>query len=171
MANKKRIQTKKTHTEAAKYQAKVKDLIGYSSTDEAAKCESLVGSADEINSEINTPFVAVGLKRQKTKQFVKSHIFEIIVTILVTLFTTLVGWGCKEIIDLKSSTAVCEYRISVIEESLTNLQVDVTTKEMLEQEIKILKLEMSSSMSKDINYLEMRIALLEKEIEYLKQGD
>lgn len=169
--SKKRL-SKKTPQQAAFYRSAVQSLSGYDNTREDEVFESLKGSNEgEYDlGLVRSPEKCVGVKRQKAKNFFKEHVFEIIITIFVTLICAAACWLASSVISLREDIAVFKYRIEVAETSLNSVSLENVTKEYLAKELEVLRLELDTATAKSISEIELQIKLIENQIEYIKEN-
>ena len=79
------------------------------------------------------------------------------------------GWYAKTLIDLKIECAVCENRLSAIEEDIGKLNTDQITREILNLQLDALRQELNSVSALQTTELNNRIDLLERQIELLQE--
>lgn len=162
----------KSRREASAYRQGVLSKRGYQNTNTMDPFRGLHGSNEDIY-DYDMPFVedkAVGVKRLKLKKFIREHIFEEIIAIIVTIVVGVASWTLVNVIQLRERVAVFEYRIEYAETRLTEINNDLVTKEYLSQELQILKLQLGKATSDDLSEIEGRIKLIEKQIEYLSKN-
>lgn len=103
------------------------------------------------------------------KRFFKKHIFESILSVVLTIVVAVGGWYAKTLIDLKIECAVCENRLSAIEEDIDKLNTDQITREILNLQLDALRQELNSASALQTTELKNRIDLLERQIELLQE--
>ena len=75
----------------------------------------------------------------------------------------------KTLIGLKIECAVCENRLSAIEEDIGKLNTDQITREILNLQLDALRQELNSASALQTTELKNRIDLLERQIELLQE--
>lgn len=105
----------------------------------------------------------------RAKRFFKKHIFESILSVVLTIVVAVGGWYAKTLIDLKIECAVCENRLSAIEEDIDKLNTDQITREILNLQLDALRQELNSASALQTTELKNRIDLLERQIELLQE--
>ncbi len=120
-------------------------------------------SQDAFVQETKIPF---GLR---AKRFLKKHTFEAILSVVVSVVVAVGGWYAKTLIDLKIECAVCENRLSAIEEDIGKLNTDQITREILNLQLDALRQELNSASALQTTELKNRIDLLERQIELLQE--
>lgn len=169
--SKKRTHANKNQNQSRQYKQALKTIQGCQSTDDNENF-SLLQRSDEgyvRDNNVQKDNLVSGVKRQKIKRFFKNHLFETCISLVLTIIVSIAGWTIANLISVKEDLAVFSYRIEKIEENLKDIETDSVTKEFLEQEIKILKLEIESASAKDIAKLELRINLLESQLANLQE--
>ena len=163
---------KKNRIEVSAYKRGVRAMRGYENTNTEEPFQNLRGSNEDYYRPLSKEKEEkpVGAKRQKLINFIKNHVFEEIVTVVITIILTIGGWCISNIIDLNKQVAVFEYRIDVAETKLSEFDNDTVTKEYLSQELQILKLQLEKANSDDLSEIEGQIKLIEKQIEYLSKN-
>lgn len=167
---KKITHTNKNKDQKMLYKQALKTMCGCKSTDDNENFSLLQGSNDEYSQSntVQNNNNATGIKRQKFKKFFKEHIFETIFSIVLTIIVSIAGWTIANLISVKEDLAVFSYRVEKLEEDITHIETDLVTKEFLEKELQILKLEIETANAKDLAQLELRISLLENQLDNLK---
>lgn len=154
---------KKNNKQTVAYASEVRNRLGYDNTADEGCFENLQGSSDGLIDNKNNTKPAGG-KRRSAKKFFKKHLFDIIVGGICTVVISVMGWICSNLIYLRESVAVYDYRLNQMQTSLENGQNTTINKEYLSQEIKLLKAELQTATTRDLAGLELRIALLEEQI-------
>ena len=159
----------KTKQESAQYKSAVKNLKGYENTDSEEKFSTLQGSDEDFMSPPTSEekLKPVGAKRKKIKKFLKDHLFEEIISVIVTIILAVAGWNISNTIELQKQTAVISYRIEQAEKMLIEIEDEKATKDYLQQELQILKLQLENSTTNDLSEIKIQIKLIEQQIEYL----
>ena len=162
----------KSRREASVYKQGVRSKRGYQNTNTMEPFRGLQGSNEDFYSYDMPPTNndAVGVKRLKVKKFIKEHIFEEIIAIVVTIAIGIASWTLTNVIQLKEQVAVFTYRIEQAETQLEEINNDFVTKEYLLQELQILKLQLEKVNGENISEIETQIKLIEKQIEYLSKN-
>lgn len=162
----------KTKRESTAYKNAVKHLTGYQNTNDNEPFQSLQGSnEDHYQSDVSISNAeAVGVKRKKIKKFLKEHWFEELIAVLMTVVITLAGWMLANVIELREKVAVFEYRIESAESNLESLTSESVTKEFLQNQLDLLKLQLQSSSEKELMEIETKIKLIEAQIEFMRQN-
>lgn len=98
-----------------------------------------------------------------------SGIDNYILSVVLTIVVAVGGWYAKTLIDLKIECAVCENRLSAIEEDIDKLNTDQITREILNLQLDALRQELNSASALQTTELKNRIDLLERQIELLQE--
>ena len=162
---------KKSKVELQAYKKSVKSSALILDSTVGIRNNNLTGSAeihkempqDAFVQETKIPF---GLR---AKRFLKNHIFESILSVVLTIVVAVGGWYAKTLIDLKIECAVCENRLSAIEEDIGKLNTDQVTREILILQLDALRQELNSASTLQTTELNNRIDLLERQIELLQE--
>lgn len=170
---KKKTYNNKNKNQITQYKQSLKTNYNCKSTDDYENFSLLQGSNDDNNQSDNVQNnknVAKGIKRQKLKKFLKEHVFETIVSIVLAIVVSIASWMITNLISVKEELAVFSYRVDKIEEDILDIETDMVTKEFLEKELQIIKLEIETASEKDLAQLELRISLLENQLANLKNN-
>ena len=162
----------KTKNESKNYKKAVKSLKGYSNTIDRDYFSNLQGSnEDNYNAEpqSRSPEKPKGLARVKIKQFLKKHIFEEIISVILAVFLAVSSWVVGNLITIREKAAAFEVRIEVAKEKLDAIESDYVSKAFLTQELEILKLKLEGVQKDELSTIETKISLIETEIKYLSE--
>ena len=163
----------KTKKEALQYKRAVKTMPGYSNTATGKHFPSLKGSNEEFPSDVptNSQDKATGIARAKFKQFIKKHLFQEIISVVLAIIIGVAGWMASSLISAREKIATFEVRIAVAENNLEHIRGDYTSKEFLSKELEILKLKLENAQKDDLASIETRIALIENQIKYITEKE
>ena len=161
----------KTREESKQYKRAVKSLPGYSNTTDENHFSSLQGSNEKYfnDSQARPLEKAKGLTRAKIKKFLKEHIFEEIISVVLAVFVAVSGWAINSLIFVREKIAAFEVRIEVAQERLYEIENDYISKEFLSQELEILKLKLENAQKNELSSIETQLALIESEIKYISE--
>ena len=163
---------KKNKDEVSAYKRSIRSNSAFLESTVGIRNSNLTGSAEAYNEmsledsqqEIQIPF------RIRAKRFLKNHIFESILSLIVSLIVILAGWYAKTLIDLKIEYAVFENRLTSIEDQIDDLSIDNVTREILTLQVDALRQELLSDSALQKSEIDNRIDLLEQQIDILQES-
>ena len=162
---------KKSESEVQAYKQGVKSGSMLLDSTIGMRNNNLTGSA-EIHEEMPQDSFTQETKipiALRAKRFIKNHIFESILSVILSIVLAVGGWCAKTLIDLKIEYAVCENRLSAIEKDIDKLNTDQVTREILNLQLDALSQELNTSSILQTTELNNRIDLLECQIELLQE--
>lgn len=163
---------KKTKAEVKNYRNAVKLSVTALESTIDTRNANLVGS-DELSVpdfSDGTPEEARLPLRIRAKRFIKKHIFEVGLSVAVTILTALVGWYGATLIDLKVDCAVLEAKLDTVSTQIESLDTDNVTRELLNIQLDTLKKELSYEQEINRIEIENRIDLLEQQIALVQES-
>lgn len=161
---------KKNKSEVRAYKESLKSSDKPLESTATFRNDNLTGSAElqcgmypeDTTQEVRTSFYV------RAKRFIKSHAFEVGLSLAVAIIIALASWCISTIIDLKMSHVDFKRRLLVIEDEVDDLDSDGVTREILELQLEALRQEVRNTSILQLSELNNRIDLLERQVELLR---